>query len=259
MNQRYLSTNLVAILTASQKAGTFSTLTIAAVGSPILKNGDVLRLVTSTGAAIPLTLTQDVSSTATTIRFSSITIDYDIPRASVLIYEGKGMITHAKSKRIYAQQSLYLTAGSNGNDYLSAFGTSTFSVNSGTTLNDGDSKPNRWGSQYAIFIAQKDCTLEGTIGWASSNAGTGDNATIKIWKASPNGGSTSNLTIDLVTSFSLTSQNNQNHLFSLSSELSSDNDLSAGDILFVSIQRTGSLHGSVKWYADIGFDIKMIR
>ena len=68
-----------------------------------------------------------------------------------------------------------------------------------------------------------------------------------------------NITIDLITSFSIVNRNNQNHLFDLEQDTSAlaDAQLAEGDIIFVSIRRTGSLHGSVNYYADIGFDVEM--
>ena len=258
-NFRFLASNTIASVTAEKAAGATTTLTISPVGVNILKEGDELFVVTSYGYTATITLAGSVGATDTTLRFTSVTFPFVIPVSSRIIFTGKNTITQAKSKRLYTQQSLYLTAGTNGNDYLSAFGTSTFSINSATTLADGNSKPNRWAAQFSIFVAPEDCTLERVRGWSSSDAGTGDNATIKIWNASPNANSTSNLTINLVTSFSLTSQNNQNHLFSLNTALTSGNAYDAGDILFVSIQRSGTLASSVEWYADIGFDFKMVR
>ena len=257
-NFRFLASNTIASVTSEKAAGAANFLTITPPGIDILKEGDELIVVTPFGYTTTITLTGPVGATVTDLRFSSVTFAFVIPVSSRIIYTGKNIIAQAKSKRLYAHQSLFLTSGTNGNDYLSAFGTSAFSVNSATTLADGNSKPNRWASQFSIFVAPEDCTLELVKGWASSDAGSGDNATIKIWKASPNSSSTSNLTINLVTSFSLTSQNNQNYLLPLHSALTSGNDFSAGDILFVSIQRSGTLAGSVEWYADIGFDFKMV-
>ena len=169
------------------------------------------------------------------------------------------MAIKASSKRLYAHQSIYLTAGTNGNDYLSAFGTSTFSVNAAAQLADGNSKPNRWGSQYGMFVAPYDCELVSAKGTASTDAGSGDDALINIWKTTPNVGTTTNLTIDLMKQFTLTSQNNQNHIFDIEATTFTGPALTAGDIVFFSIRRTGSLAGSVKWYADIGLQIEMFR
>jgi len=258
-NFRFLSSNTIASVTTAQAAGASTTLTITPPGVDILKEGDEMIIVTPFGYSATVTLSASVASTGTLLRFTSVTFPFVIPVSSRIIFTGKNTITQAKSKRLYTQQSLYLTAGTNGNDYLSAFGTSAFSVNSAATLADGNSKPNRWAAQFSIFVAPEDCTLERVKGWASTDAGSGEDATIKIWNATPNANSTSNLTINLVTSFAISSQNNQNHLFSLNTALTSGNDFTAGDILFVSIQRSGNLNGSVKWYADIGFDFKMVR
>jgi hypothetical protein len=114
----------------------------------------------------------------------------------------------------------------------------------------------RWAAQFSIFVAPTICRVDELVGWSSTDAAVGDNATLKLFTATPNGGSTTNLTIDLVHSFSLVSVNNQNHLFDLTATPSTNIDLAKGDILFVSIQRTGSLSSGVEWYADLGIKIK---
>jgi len=258
-NHRFLASNTIASVSAATAAGAATTLTITAPGIEILKAGDEVIVVTPFGYAATLTLAGTVTAAGTTLRFTSITFAFAIPISSRIVYTGKNIITQAKTKFVYAQQSLYLTTGTNGNDYLSAYGTSSFSINTATTLSNGDSKPNRWASQYGIFVAPEACTLSKIKGFASSNVGSGDNATISIWKTTPNADATTNLTLTLVKAFDLTSQNNQNHLFDLEDSPTSNNTLAEGDIIFVSIKRTGSISSGKSWYADIGFDIYSIR
>ena len=240
---------------------TLTSLSVVAGSKVVAKNGEkVLLFAKGTGTMSELELTADLGKT-TTMSFRGATFDHDIPFGSVVLMPKQENFDKVNNTDLYAQQSLHLNTGTNGNDYLSAFGTSTFSVNTATTLSDGDSKPNRWASQYGIFVAPYACTLKKIKGWASTNAGSGDNGTISIWSATPNAGATTNFTINLVQAFALTSQNNQNHLFDLEADTGgfTNAQLAEGDILFVSIKRTGSLHGSVKWYADIGLDIEMFK
>ena len=233
-----------------------TTLSVIDLGKEVAFSGETV-IVYAKGSQkfIYLTLSSNLGN-STTMRFNSIEIDTDIPAGSVILYSQLPRIKKINTTDLYFHQSLYLTAGTNGNDYLSAFGTSAFSVNSGASLSDGDSKPNRWAAQFAIFVAPYECTLKKIKGWASTDAShAGDDAVINIWTATPNGGATTNLTIDLIHSFTAANVNNQNHLFDLEEDTTTL--LAEGDIIFVSIRRTGSLHGSVKWYADIGFDIEM--
>ena len=69
------------------------------------------------------------------------------------------------------------------------------------------------------------------------------------------------MTIDLVHAFTLTSQNDVNYVFDLEQDTSAlaDAQLAEGDIIFVSIRRTGSRLGRANWYAQIGFDAEMFK
>ena len=249
---------VITFITAIKTAGSgIQTINIAPIGKDILFEEDEICIKT-TRSSFNLVLTEDVSATATTMSVRG-DIPQSLPKFSYVSIISKGMAIKASSKRLYAHQSIYLTAGTNGNDYLSAFGTSTFSVNAAAQLADGNSKPNRWGSQYGMFVAPYDCELLSVKGTASTNAGTGDNALINIWKTTPNVGTTTNLTIDLMKQFTITSQNNQNHIFDLEATTFSGPALTSGDIVFFSIRRTGTKSGGVKWYADIGLQIEMFR
>jgi len=241
------------------EAGTLTSLSTANTGKIVAKSGDKVFLwIKQSQVSYELTLTSDLGN-ADRITFSSIDIDFNIPAGSLILFDYANYHEKLNNKKFYFQQSLYLTAGTNGNDYLSAFGTSAFSVNSAVTLADGNTKPNRWASQFPIYVATEDCTLTKIKGLSSSDAGTGDDAVISIWKMSPNIGGTSNLTINLIKAFTLTSQNNQNHLFDLEDTPSANQDLTEGQAIFVSIRRTGALNSGVEWYADIGFEVTSFR
>ena len=239
---------------------TLTSLTVLAGNKTVAKIGEKVLLFTKgTSRLTELTLTADLGKT-TTMSFSSTTFDHDIPAGSVVLMPQEGMFDKVNNTDLYFHQSLYLTTGTNGNDYLSAYGSNQFSVNSATTLSDGDSKPNRWGSQFGIFVAPYPCILKKIKGWASTNAShADDDAVITVWQTRPNAGSTSNLTINRVASFTLENVNNQNHLFDLEDTPTENTTLAEGDIIFVSIRRTGVHNSGVKWYADIGFDIEMFK
>ena len=240
---------------------TLTSLTVKAGNKTVAKSGEKVMLFCRTGGIIQeLTLTADLGKT-TTMSFSSTVFDCDIPVGTVVLMPQEGMFDKVNNTDLYFHQSIYLTAGTNGNDYLSAFGTSSFTVNSATTLADGNSKPNRWASQFGIFVAPYACTLKKIKGMVSSDAGTSEGAVISIWTATPNVGATSNLTIDLIVQFTLSSQNNQNHIFDVEQDTSAlaDAQLAEGDFIFVSIRRTGELRSGVEWYADLGFCVEMFK
>ena len=214
------------------------------------------QLIIKAGGPIFVTTSAVIESRATSISVTSFDLTTPVMNGTKIEVEDKTLLDLSLKQFAYAHQSLYLTAGTNGNDYLSAFGTSSFSVNSATTLADGNSKPNRWASQFSIFVAPAVCRITELVGWSSTNTAVGDDATLKVWTATPNGGGTSNLTIDLVHSYSLVSVNNQNHLFDLNAVPTTNIDLAKGDIIFVSIQRTGTKASGKSWYADLGIKIK---
>ena len=236
--------------------GTVTSIPIVLYEGKSIPSGTSL-VIKSGSTIVEVTTSAIIETRATSISITSKSIKFPIFQRACIEVKDTILLDSSLKQYAYAHQSLYLTTGTNGNDYLSAFGTSAFSVNSGTTLSDGDSKPNRWAAQFSFFVAPTICRVDEIVGWASTDAShAGDNATIKLWTATPNGGTTTNLTIDLIYSISLANVNNQNHLFDLEATPTNNIDLAKGDILFVSIQRTGSLHGSVKWYADLGVKIK---
>ena len=261
-NKTLINSSLTVVTAQSSGTSSQTSLTVKAGNKTVAKSGEKVVLFSKfSNTMYELTLTADLGKT-TTCSFSSRDFDDFIDIGSVILMPQEGMFDKVNNTDLYFHQSIYLTTGTNGNDYLSAFGSNQFSVNSGTDLADGDSKPNRWPSQFAIFVAPYACTLKKIKGWASTNASVaGDDAVISIWTATPNAGTTSNITIDLITSFSIVNRNNQNHLFDLEQDTSAlaNAQLAEGDIIFVSIRRTGSLHGSVNYYADIGFDVEMFK
>ena len=254
----YLQTNAIGTINENIAEGSTKTtiqVNIGNLASGVVERNEELILFDTTGNVTTLTLSNQISASDTTISVNSITFDNEIPQGSLIYIAGDRLQNKIASRRLYSHQSIYLTAGTNGNDYLTAFGTSAFSVNSAAQLANGNSKPNRWSAQYGIFVAPNDCEIEKIKGTASSDAGTGDDATISVWKITPNTGTTTNVTLALIHAFSLTSQNNQNHVFDLDHEPAYD--LTEGDVVFFSIRRTGEKASGVEWYADIGLTIKM--
>jgi hypothetical protein len=247
--------------TADVSPGTSPVTSLSVVDPGIfIPSGTTLYLLDPGGSRNTFQLTSDCNSGDTTLTSSglgdrSTKTEDGIPKDTIVMLKARDIYTKAINKHIYAHQSIYLTTGTNGNDYLSAYGTSAFSVNSAVTLATGNSKPNRWSAQYAIYVAPRSATINEIRGTASSDAGSGDDCVISIWKATPNTGATGNITITAVKQFTLTSQNNQNHVFSLQDSPTTNNTLAAGDIVFFSIRRTGALNSGVEWYADCGLDI----
>ena len=211
-------------VSANVNSGTTTSISVFIYTGKAIPSGTKLLIKTGFGQ-FEVTTSAIIENRATSISIVSQDITIPILAGTKIQVSDSVLLDSSLKQYAYAHQSVYLTAGTNGNDYLSAFGTSSFSVNSATTLADGNSKPNRWASQFSIFVAPTICRVDELVGWSSTDAAVGDNATLKLFTATPNGGATTNLTIDLVHSFSLVSVNNQNHLFDLTATPSTNIDL----------------------------------
>ena len=237
-----------------------SSLTVLNLGKDVAFTGEkVVIFPKGTSALLYVTLTANMGS-STTMSFSSFETNIDIPEGSgILPY---GLLKHKKinTSDLYFHQSIYLKQRST-NDFLSAYGNSDFTIDTSTILTDGSSVRNYYAARYSAFVAPYDCTLKKIKGWANSTAAANQGAVITVWSATPNSNSTTNLTIDIVQAFTLTSQNSSFYVFDLEQDTPAlaDAQLAEGDIIFVSIRRTGSRLEAAEWYAQIGFDVEMIK
>lgn len=238
-----------------------SSLTVANLGKDVAFTGEtVVIFPKGTSALIYVTLTANMGS-STTMSFSSFETNIDIPEGSVIL--PYGLLKHKKinTSDLYFHQSIFLTRVTNTNDHLSAYGSNAFTIDFGSILTDASSRRNFFAARYSSFVAPYACTLKKIKGWANSTAGSNEGAVITVWSATPNSNSTTNLTIDIVQAFTLTSQNSSFYVFDLEQDTSAlaDAQLAEGDIIFVSIRRTGSRLAQADWYAQIGFDVEMIK
>lgn len=237
-----------------------SSLTVANLGKDVAFTGEtVVIFPKGTSALIYVTLTANMGS-STTMSFSSFETNIDIPEGSVIL--PYGLLKHKKinTTDLYFHQSIYLKQRST-NDFLSAYGSNAFTIDFGSILTDGDAERNFFAARYSSFVAPYACTLKKIKGYANSTAAGSQGAVITVWSATPNSNSNSNLTIDLVHAFTLTSQNDSTYVFDLEQDTSAlaDAQLAEGDIIFVSIRRNGTRLEAADWYAQIGFDVEMIK
>lgn len=135
MNSSTYNTTLVnsalAVVTATSSGVTGQTsLTVNARNKVVAKSGEKVFLFTKfSNTLYELTLTADLGKT-TSCSFSSIDFIDKVPVGSVILMPQEGFFDKINNTDLYFHQSLYLTSGTNGNDYLSAFGSNQFSVNS---------------------------------------------------------------------------------------------------------------------------------
>tara|TARA_R100000654_G_scaffold20342_1_gene41025 strand:- start:170 stop:985 length:816 start_codon:yes stop_codon:yes gene_type:complete len=239
-----------------------SSLTVANLGKDVAFTGEkVVIFPKGTSELLYVTLTANMGS-STTMSFSSFETNIDIPEGSVIL--PYGLLKHKKinTTDLYFHQPIFLNRVTNTNDFLSTYGSNIFGIDSGGILTDGSTQRNFFVARYSSFVAPYACTLKKIKGWVNSTVGANEGAVISIWSSTPNPDSTTNLTIDLVHAFTLTSQNNSFYVFDLEQDTSAlaDAQLAEGDIIFVSIRRTtGSRLSTADWYAQIGFDVEMIK
>ena len=149
----------------------------------------------------------------------------------------------------------YHTGGANSNDYITNFSHYNFNVNTTVALTDGVSKPNRWAATYGIWIAMEDCTVTAARGHFSTDGGANDDGVFQLWTKPVTAGGTTATNIDLEDTWSMSSQNDQDHVFVHT--LTSTFTMSAGEVLIPTFKRAGSsITSTSKWYGDVAIRVK---
>jgi hypothetical protein len=233
-------------------------LTVEALTTP-LKSGDIINVMSITGNQWTAEIISNVDIGDTTIqlnrtagssgKLNNIT---PIPRGSMVFLRDIEMLKKANKRYLNTHIHCYMTGSNNLNDRLPNFSQWNFNVNAGSILADGNSKPNRWASQFGTFIAptSNGTTIEKIIYNFSTNGGNGHDFTFSLWKMPTDKNGNSNQTISLIDKFDCISQNDQNYVFHREFDLSES--LSAGDIIFPSIRRVNSTTStSKKFYGDV--------
>ena len=259
-NNTLINSSLTVVTTTSTVKEGATSLTVDSGNKIVAKSGEKVFLYTKfSNDLYLLTLTADLG-TSTTCSFSATDFQDFIPEGSVVLMPQEGMFDKVNNTDLYFHQSI-CSVDATTNDFLSAYGSNAFTVDAGLILTDGATRRNLFSAHYSCFVAPYACTLKKIKGWANSNAGASEGAVITVWTATPNSNSSSDLTIDLVHAFTLTSQNDSTYVFDLEQDTSAlaDAQLAEGDIIFVSIRRTGSRLGRANWYAQIGFDAEMFK
>jgi len=253
--QRFISSQSIAVVNQRSTSLTLSTLNIIPNTNTniALVSGDEAYIVArDTGRSYKITISSDLNYNSTRLQFNSVTLDQFIPIGSVIVIDPQDLYNNIFRKRVNTHIHCYMTGNTHGNDILPNFSQWNFNVNAGAILADGDSKPNRWASQFATFVTptSNGTTVEKIIYNMSTNGATGHDFEFSIWKMPTDKNGSTNQTISLVDSFACTSQNNQNYVFHREFDLSES--LSAGDVLFPTIKKTGNTAtSSDKFYGDI--------
>ena len=129
------------------------------------------------------TTTSNVTTGSTTIDVVEFTTTSDIVTQSKIMFDQFN--THDRMYKQYnsTHVHMYHTGTTHGNDTLPNFAQFNFNVNANSVLSDGDSKPNRWGSQFAFWVAPDyNCKIERIIMHGSSNGGLHEDWALRYWK-----------------------------------------------------------------------------
>lgn len=238
---------------SSDTSGTKTAIAINAYDGPTIKTGRRLLIQSAaTGYIQPVVLAAALKSTATSLSIVSTDLG-TIQDKSTFFLTSKELM-EATTQHDSVHIHMYHTGGNNTNDYLPNFSQWNFNVNAGAILASGNSKPNRWVSQYGVYTAQEDCVIESVKGYFSTNGGADDNLAFTLWTKPPDVDGTANTNIDLVEAWSMRSQNNQNHIFEI--VLTTPYEMSAGDVIIPTVKREGSsITSSSKLYGDIEISI----
>lgn len=254
--QQYFNNQVLAVTNAPLISSTSgdTNLNVFSPSMLMAKSGDTVKLIhKGSGREYDLTLTADLNESSTRVEFSSVIFDTMIPEGSIIIQSNLDKWESIFRKRINTHIHCYFTGSNNTNDYLPNFSQFNFNVNAGTILADGNSKPNRWTSQFGVFqIPDRGVTkIEKILYSFSTNGGTGHDFTFTLWEMPIDTNGSSNQAINLIDSQDFTSQNNQNYVFYR--EFDTETTLAQGGaIIFPSIRRRNSTTStSKKFYGDV--------
>jgi len=221
---------------------------------PIIPKGAILKIIPrNTDVEVLILTTSDIVKGATDFTTANFTPEIEIPIGSKIFIE-----PYQQKEKTYKTYNsthvhMYHTGTTHGNDMLPNFTQFNFNVNSGSVLTNGVSKPNRWGSQFAFWIAPANNTkIERIISQASSDGGLDEDWALRYWVKPVDANGSSDTSMGLVDQQSYISVNDQNHVFTRIYEPGTPFSMDQGDALIITMIKTGSSQvSSTKFYADI--------
>jgi len=250
----YLRGESVAVTSSDTTSLTISSIDIIPTSgtNTILVQGDVIYIICAdTGQPIRIVLDSDIYFDSTRITFSSVNVAQLIPAGSIVILDRKYKYDSLFRKRVNAHCHVYMTDNTHGNDVTCNFSNFNFNINTGAVLSDGDSKPNRWTSQFGFFISPTGgAIIEKIIYNFSTDSTTGHNFTFSLWDMPTDANDKNNQIISLIDKLEATSQNDQNYVFNR--VYTTPYTLDEGNVIFPTIKKTGEYASSSdKFYGDV--------
>ena len=252
----YLRAESIAIITEQPTSATISFLNVIPSTSTktLLYSGDdVIVVSATTGNSYSLTLNTNFDYNSTRLQFTTVTLEEIIPLGSYILLSKEYKWNSLFRKNSLNHLHLYQQGNTHGNDLLMAFTQYNFNVNSGAILSTGTYTGNNWGARYGFFNAPHNgCQVERINYKFTTNAGAGEIFVFSLWKKPVTENGTTATALTLIDSYSMTSQNNAQYVFSASITPSlADGAINANEVIVPSIKKEGTKVSSTKMYGDI--------
>lgn len=249
----FLKGESVAVVSADTTSLTLTFINIMATSSTntLLKNGDVVYVICAdTGLPIELTLDADITYSSTRITFASTTVSQFIPAGSVVILDRQNKYDSLFRDYTIVTHKLFEQGNTHGNtNLIDPSLPNIIFINAGSTWSDGDTLANSYVNNSIFRSPHNGCKIERITWDINTDATTGHNGVFELWKKPITENGTTSTDIELVDTFSFTSQNDVNYVFNRDAQLTET--LNTNDCLIPSFRKTGSTSSSNKFYATL--------
>lgn len=249
----FLKGESVAVVSADTTSLTLTFINIMATSSTntLLKNGDVVYVICAdTGLPIELTLDADITYSSTRITFASTTVSQFIPAGSIVILDRQNKYDSLFRDYTIVTHKLFEQGNTHGNtNLIDPSLPNIIFINAGSTWSDGDTLANSYVNNSIFRSPHNGCKIERITWDINTDATTGHNGVFELWKKPITENGTTSTDIELVDTFSFTSQNDVNYVFNRDAQLTET--LNTNDCLIPTFRKTGSTSSSDKFYATL--------
>ena len=249
--QGYLNNQVLATVSVSSTTATTTFLQIYSPTMLMAKSGETVKIIhKGTGREYNVTLTSDLTTTSTRVEFSSTTFDTIIPEGSIVIQSNLDKWDTIFRDYTIVTHKLFEQGNTHANtNLIDPSLPNIIFINAGSTWSDGDTLANSYINNSIFRSPHNGCKIERITWDINTDATTGHNGVFELWKKPITENGTTSTDIELVDTFSFTSQNDVNYVFNRDAQLTET--LNTNDCLIPSFRKTGSTSSSDKFYATL--------
>ena len=249
--QGYLNNQVLATVSVSSTTATTTFLQIYSPTMLMAKSGETVKIIhKGTGREYNVTLTSDLTTTSTRVEFSSTTFDTIIPEGSIVIQSNLDKWDTIFRDYTIVTHKLFEQGNTHANtNLIDPSLPNIIFINAGSTWSDGDTLANSYINNSIFRSPHNGCKIERITSDINTDATTGHNGVFELWKKPITENGTTSTDIELVDTFSFTSQNDVNYVFNRDAQLTET--LNTNDCLIPSFRKTGSKSSSDKFYATL--------